>query len=149
MVCINSCVIGFALVGGMIMTMLSTNKSKVFLEFENLLDNKQKKIYKNIVRERAQIYLIGFFIGLLLAYLFVNNTNFEKIPRVCAFVTITLLVNIIYYKVMPKSKYMLEYLNSAQQNKAWLNIYKHMKNRHLFGMLLGALGYLFIGSGLC
>ena len=48
MVCINSCVIGFALVGGMIMTMLSTNKSKVFLEFENLLDNKQKKIYHNM-----------------------------------------------------------------------------------------------------
>ena len=50
---------------------------------------------------------------------------------------------------MPKSKYILEYLNSSQQNKAWLNIYKHMKNRHMFGMLLGALGYLFIGNGLC
>ena len=44
---------------------------------------------------------------------------------------------------------MLEYLNSKDQNIAWLNIYKHMKFRHMMGALLGGLGYLFIGNGLC
>ena len=57
MVCINSCVIGFALVGGMIMTMLSTNKSKVFIEFENLLDNKQKK-YIIILLKKELKYIL-------------------------------------------------------------------------------------------
>lgn len=149
MVCINSCVLGFALVGGMIFCMLASHTSSVFVEFQNLLNNEQKRIYTNIVKERAQQYLIGFFIGLLLAYLFIINTDYQGLPKVCIFVTIALAINILYYKIMPKSKYMLEYLNTSDQNKAWLKIYKHMKFRYMTGMVLGALGYLFLANGLC
>ena len=93
--------------------------------------------------------MIGFFLGLLLGYLFIVNSNHSKTSKVCIFLTVSLFVNIAYYTIIPKSKYMLQYLNTKEQNEAWLNIYKHMKYRNIFGMLLGALGYLLIGNGLC
>ena len=149
MVCINSCLIGSALIGGMILTMLTTSTSNVFKNFENLLNNEQKKIYLEITKERAQIYLIGFFIGILFGYLFIANSNYDRKSKVCLFITVAIVVNLSYYKIMPKSKYMLEYLSSTEQNKAWLEIYKHMQRRYMTGILLGILGYLFIGNGIC
>ena len=44
---------------------------------------------------------------------------------------------------------MLEHLNNVKQNKAWLAIYKEMKLRCKLGLLLGILGYIVLGNGVC
>ena len=44
---------------------------------------------------------------------------------------------------------MLLHLKSQQQNAAWLNIYKEMKLRCKLGLLLGLVGYVLLGNGLC
>jgi hypothetical protein len=45
---------------------------------------------------------------------------------------------------MPKSTYMLEHIDTAEQAKAWLEIYKLMKTRCQLGMLLGVIALPFI-----
>ena len=44
---------------------------------------------------------------------------------------------------------MLESLNSPEQVKAWLEIYKHMKTRKLIGMLIGLVGYVLVAMAMC
>ena len=47
--CLNYCIVGAALLGSMIMTLLASKKSKNFVNFMNLLDDNQKQIYKSII----------------------------------------------------------------------------------------------------
>ena len=45
---------------------------------------------------------------------------------------------------MPKSTYMLEHIDTAEQARAWLEIYKEMKLNCHIGMLLGVVALPFI-----
>jgi hypothetical protein len=149
MACIDSCLLGSILVGTMIINMFSTHKDKVFIDFQKTLSLEQKKIYSNIVNERLKIYLQGYMLGLIFAFLFIYYSNQTKMKKVCIFLTIAISIKILYYRLTPKTTYMLEHLNSQEQNKAWLKIYKHMSRKWIFGAILGGLGYLSLGSGLC
>jgi len=149
MTCIDSCLLGSILIGTMIVNMFSSHKDKVFLEFQKTLSTEQQQIYSSIVNERLKIYLQGYMLGLIFAFLYIFYSNQTKMKKVCIFITIAISVKIIYYRITPKSKYMLEYLTSPEQNKAWLKIYKHMSRKWIFGAIIGGLGYLSIGSGLC
>ena len=44
---------------------------------------------------------------------------------------------------------MLNHITTRQQNVAWLSIYKEMKLRSMIGVLLGLVGYILLGNGLC
>lgn len=65
------------------------------------------------------------------------------------FLSVTLIVAIVYYQAMPKSTYMLKHLTTPEQNKAWLDVYLTMKSRHISGFLLGALAAVPISFALC
>ena len=45
---------------------------------------------------------------------------------------------------MPKSTYMLEHIDNADQARAWLGIYKEMKFRCQMGMVLGVVALPFV-----
>jgi membrane protein insertase Oxa1/YidC/SpoIIIJ len=113
------------------------------------LDDNQKQIYKSVINERTNIYIQGLVLGIVLALLITFNTNLAKGNNVCLFIVIAIVVNILYYSLYPKSTYMLEHLKSQDQVKAWLNIYKEMKIRCKVGMIIGFVGYIFLGSGWC
>ena len=153
MVCGTTCLLGAAFVGSMLFCMGTTKNAGVFKKFENLLDGKQLENYKAIADERLNIYLQGFFIGLVLAVLSLNFVRqLKKMPtgnKVCLFITIALGFNYLYYTLYPKSQYMLEPLNTPEQVKAWLSIYKHMQMRVKMGVVLGLVGYLLLAYGLC
>ena len=147
--CISYCLVGAALLGSMIMTMIVSKKSKNFKNFMDVLDENQRHIYKSIIKERMNIYIQGLVIGVILAILVTYSVKFQKPTRICLFITIALGFNFFYYSLYPKSTYMLNHLNSPEQNKAWLSIYKEMKMRCKIGLLLGALGYIVLGMGWC
>ena len=65
MVCGTTCLLGAGFVGSMVFCMVSTKDAKVFKRFEGLLQPDQLLAYKNIANERLNIYLQGFFIGLV------------------------------------------------------------------------------------
>ena len=150
MSCINSCLIGSGFLGSMIFTMFSTTKSKYNKEFNALLNDQQRNRYEIIVKERFRIYIEGYILGLICATILV--ISFNKIPKnskICLFITTAIGINYLYYSVYPKSDYIINHLNSVEQNKAWLKIYVHMKHRCKIGFLLGILGYLFLGKAFC
>ena len=45
---------------------------------------------------------------------------------------------------MPKSTYMLDHIDNAEQARAWLQIYKHMKLNCHIGMALGVVALPFV-----
>ena len=153
MVCGTTCLLGAAFVGSMVFCMISTKDAKVFKLFESLLQPEQLLAYKNVANERLNIYLQGFFIGLVLAVLALNFVRqLKKVAlanKICLFIVIALGLNYLYYILSPKSQYMLESLNSPEQVKAWLEIYKHMQTRVYSGVVLGLLGYLVFAYGMC
>jgi uncharacterized protein YacL len=149
MTCLNYCVLGAAFLGSSILTMMASKQSKNFINFKNLLDEKQLKIYQKIIKERMSIYIQGLILGVLLAVLITFNSSLKRTNKLCVFVVIALGVNYLFYSLHPKTTYMLLHLNSQQQNEAWLNIYKEMKIRCKIGLLLGLVGYILLGNGLC
>jgi len=144
MSCGITCLIGFAFIGLMVAFMV---RSKDHSEFENLLDESQRSVYKKIVAERLRIYLRGFFLGLVLAILVL--TFYKSANKVCLFIVIALGTNYLYYLAHPKSAYMLNYLKGSEQVDAWLEIYKDMKKTNLVGFILGIVGYLLIAVSYC
>ena len=93
------------------------------------------------------------FPGLVLAVLALNFVRqLKKVAlanKVCLFIVIALGFNYLYYTLSPKSRYLLESLDTPEQVKAWLEIYKHMKSRVHMGVVLGLLGYLVFAYGMC
>ena len=114
--------------------------------FIKLLNKKQNTIYKNIIKERRDIYFKGYGIGLFLSFIFIviyrnllSNKN-RKISIwviVCLVGAITLTSNYLFYILSPKTTYMIEHLNSKQQIDAWLNIYRTMQVKYHTGLVLG------------
>ena len=150
MSCVSYCFLGAALLGSSVLAMMTSQSAPVFKRFKNILDDNQQQVYKSILNERAVIYVQSLVLGILLACLVVFNLRkLGKSSRVCLFILIALGTNYLVYSLYPKSTYMLEHLHSAEQDKAWLVIYKEMKFRCTFGLILGALGYLILARGVC
>lgn len=150
MSCVSYCFLGAALLGSSILTMMTSKSAPVFKRFQNILDDNQRQVYKSIINERAVIYAQSLILGILLACIVVFNLkSLNRSPKVCLFILIALGTNYLIYSLYPKSTYMLEHLYSTEQNKAWLAIYKEMKFRCTFGLVLGALGYIVLARGVC
>ena len=149
------CVLGIVLIIGKIYFLFSMKKYTLMSDFINELDNKQKMIYFNIIKERSNIYFQGMLLGLLLGFiylLFIGNARnslssvFHEISKnvwgnVFAFVGIVFITNNIYYILKPKTTYMLNHITKPNQVDAWLDIYKHMQHRCMSGVVVGIVGY--------
>ena len=131
------CFIAFALLGSMIFMLFNTDKNDTTMYFLSLLNPEQQQIYKNITQERMNIYMQGFVLGIILGIIYLKTTTDRKAPTYCIFAAIVLGVTYIHYTIMPKSTYMLDYLENQEQARAWLQIYKIMKKRCYTGMILG------------
>lgn len=149
MKCVSYCLIGSALLGSSLVTMAASKSSGNFKKFNDLLDQEQTKIYKDIHKERLKIYIAGLILGIFLAILVTQLSGFKQNTNICLFVSIALGVNWMFYLLYPKSTYMLEHLKTPEQTKAWLGIYKEMKTRSYIGLILGAVGHILFGLGMC
>lgn len=138
------CVIAFALLGSSFYFLLTNHRQDKFIYFSSLLSKDQQKILNNITKERLYIYLQGFVIGIVIGLIFIHYTNIKDNSIFCIFVAIVLGFTYIHYTLFPKSTYMLEHIDNPEQAKAWLEIYKLMKNRCHIGMLLGVISLPFL-----
>jgi uncharacterized protein YacL len=147
--CIISTMFGLAMVAATFSTMTVSKqehdvlRKKLSLEVAN--------IYDKIAIERRNYYIQGLILGLVISYL-VSDLFFKQINKfhkVTLVLSITTLVSVVYYFLMPKSDYMLNHLKTPEQIKAWLKIYKTMKNRYFWGFLIGSLSAIPIGLAMC
>ena len=137
-----SCIIGITfLVASLSMTIMDKN-TDIFNNFHKLLDDKQKVIYEEIVRERLMIYFSGMVIGLGLGiYYYVGSKDKYKL---CKFLAIIYVVKLGFYYFYPKRPLMLYSLKNQGQVDAWANIYEEMKSKYKKSLLIGFVGYLLI-----
>ena len=143
--CSLCCFIASALLGSMFYFIINgSKKNNKILQFRSLLSDKQQKIHNTIIKERLNIYIQGFVLGLILALIYLKTMKNYKQPIYCIFIAIVLGVTYIHYTIMPKSTYMLEHIDTPEQARAWLEIYREMKLNCHIGMLLGIVALPFV-----
>ena len=105
------------------------------------LNEKEQNYYEEIIIMRRNIYFQGLGLGVVLSlcaiFLIPTLKKAKKMVRFFTAIAITFSVNYFYYILYPKDKYMIEILDTKEENKAWLQIYKTMQFRYHMGFLLG------------
>lgn len=106
----------------------------------------QLSVYTQIVKERLYNYYIGLIIGIILAlvyYKYSKDNEINKTSSICVYLAIILSTQFIYYMLVPKSKYMLDYIDQ-EQIPLWLETYKNMKQNYYLGALFGIISYFIL-----
>ena len=143
----NTCIIGITFLLSSIYLSILKQDNDIFFKFNRLLNDKQKIIYQNIVKERLKIYSVALFTGLGSGLLYWYRN--QKQPYIwCSFLAIVYIVKLGVYYFYPKSPLMLYSLTTKEQTDAWADIYTEMKTRYRISLLIGFIGYLIISSGL-
>jgi hypothetical protein len=143
----NTCVIGITLLFSSVYMSILKQDQDIFIRFFNLLDDKQKRIYSNIIKERLMIYMTAMFSGLVAGLIYYYQNPKQKYP-ICTFLAIVYLTKLGVYYFYPKSPLMLYSLTTKEQTDAWAQIYEEMKYRYKLSVLIGFIGYLVLFNGL-
>ena len=122
---------------------LSAQKGQKYRKLYNLLNNEQKRKYNKIIKERTTINLNGYLVGAIISYLLFKNSK-TITHKNCVMAATAAFIHYMFYTLSPKSDYMLNHLTTPEQNKAWLEMYKHMKFKYHSGFLFGIVTYFFI-----
>ena len=140
--CTFTCILSGVVILSMI---FMTNMMTIPTKYETQLPETLKKSYKDIVKERTQIYYTGYGLGLFLALaLIFYNTQVKKEKMgwpsmVCLTVSVAFLTNYFYYILTPKTKWMLDEITTPEQTKAWLDMYRAMQVYYHGSLALGIL----------
>ena len=146
MPCLVTCGLAVAFLISMIYMYNATNRSQVLVQYEKQLPSNLQQLYKKIRDERQSISYYGYGLGFILSLIAIvynsvslkkGSSKFDVKGMVCLAVVITFLTHYFYYLLTPKTTYMLEHINSPEQTKAWLTMYKTMQKFYHTGMLLG------------
>jgi len=105
-----------------------------------LLNNKQKKIYDLIKRERCKHFFIGLLIGGILGYLIILTKISKKIKFCLSGIVLIFFTTIIYY-ILPKTTYMIHHLRTEKQKKAWMEVNSNFIKKKIAGFLLAIIIY--------
>ena len=126
--------------------MMFMKDEKLFTKFMNTLNDDQKNIYFKIIRERTMLYIGGMILGMVLGFIYLF-TNKRSGLNICVFITIVFVTQIVFYKVYPKSTYMLYHLDDPKQVSAWTDIYTYMKKIWMFSFFLAIVSYIIFAYG--
>lgn len=145
MPCSTTCLISAVLIIAMIYFHNATSKSKIVQEYKKQLPSNLQNLYEKITSERLRLNYYGYILGLVLSLIIIlYNYNLRRnklttISLVCLVIVVSFFTNYFYYILSPKSTYMLEHINSPEQTKAWLTIYREMQYNYHFGMVVGII----------
>ena len=146
MACSISCMISAIFIIGMIYFYNMTDKSTIVKHYKEKLPFDLQKRYEKIAKERMKIgyygYVIGFVISLFIIFynLQIKGVKMNTFSLVCTVMATCFLTNYFYYILSPKSDWMLNHMNSQEQVKAWLQMYKEMSYNYHAGLALGIIG---------
>jgi len=143
MPCSISCSIAAVFLIGMIYFNNATMNSKVVKHYKESLPPNLKVLYEKIAKERLSISTYGYVLGFLLSLIIIFYNTRVKGNRlgtksmVCTVAATCFFTNYFYYMLSPKSDWMLNHVNSPEQTKAWLQMYREMQYNYHFGLVLG------------
>lgn len=145
MACTISCMISAVFVIGMIYFYNITDKSEVVKHYKQKLSSDQQKRYEKIVEERTKISYTGYILGLVLSlFIIFYNMNLKgaKLSNtsvVCVVIATSFLTNYFYYTLSPKTDWMLNHMNSQEEVRSWLQMYREMQYNYHMGIVLGII----------
>jgi uncharacterized protein YacL len=150
MPCSATCLLATALIIAMIYFQNATTKSKIVQEYKKQLPSNLQNLYEKISAERMRLNYYGYMLGLILSLIIIfynytsKRTKLTTTSLVCLVIVVSFFTNYFYYILSPKSTYMLEHINSPEQTKAWLAMYREMQYNYHFGFVIGivAVGVL-------
>ena len=145
MVCSASCMVATVFIIGMIYMYNSTRNNKDIKHYIEQLTPEQKIIYEKISKERLEISIKGYILGLILSLLIIFYMNKYKITKysginICIVLATSFLANYFYYILSPKTDWMLNHTENLAQTQAWLKMYRIMQYYYHMGLVLGIIG---------
>lgn len=150
MPCSTTCLIAVALIIATIYFQNATTKSKIVQEYKKQLPSNLQNLYEKISNERLRLNYFGYTLGLILSLIIIlynytaKRNKLTTTSLVCLVIVVSFFTNYFYYILSPKSTYMLDHINSPEQTKAWLTMYRTMQFNYHFGFVVGivAVGVL-------
>ena len=147
MVCMTDCLLASGFLGASVYIMLR-DKSISHQKLYDTLTPEKKEAFKKIKKERLMIYLKASMFGIFLSITFskfgkslLPGATFDKS---CINTLIFFAGQSLFYRLHPKSDWMLNHVETNEQAKLWLQKYKYMAKRWHIGMVLGIIGYFLL-----
>jgi uncharacterized protein YacL len=146
MPCSATCLLATALIIAMIYFQNATMKSKIVQEYKKQLPSNLEKLYEKISVERLRLNYYGYTLGLIISLIIIiynytsKRNKLTNTSLICLVIVVSFFTNYFYYILSPKTTYMLEHINSPEQTKAWLAMYREMQYNYHFGMVIGIIG---------
>ena len=144
-VCGVSCSISAVFIIGMIYMNYQVYKSKIILHYKAQLPDELQGIHEKITHERTKIYYQGYILGFVLSLLIIianywsNHKMLSTTSLVCLVLATSFITNYFYYILSPKKNWMLDYIKTPEQTKAWLQMYRGMQVYYHSGLVLGII----------
>ena len=145
MPCSATCMVAVALMIAMIYFQNATAKSKIVQEYKKQLPSNLQNLYEKISAERLRLNYYGYSLGLVLSLIIIwynyslKRNKLTTTSLVCLTIVVSFFTNYFYYILSPKSTYMLDHINSPEQTKAWLTMYREMQYNYHFGFIVGII----------
>lgn len=150
MVCLTSCLAATFFIVSTIYTKNIMEKSQVIQKYKKQLPTDLQNVYENITKEREQINLYGYFLGLIISFVVIlynyrlKQNKLTTFNTICLVVAISFTTHYFYYMLTPKTTYMLDHIKSPEQTKAWLTMYRTMQYYYHSGLLLGLVAIVIL-----
>jgi len=136
MACTISCMISAVFIIGMIYFYHKTDKS----DYNAKLSPDLQKRYDKITRERMLISCQGYVAGVILSLLIIFYRGIKNpYSLVCTVMATCFLTNYLYYMLHPKSDWVLNHVETKEEVKAWLQMYREMQYNYHTGLALGII----------
>jgi uncharacterized membrane protein YkgB len=145
MPCSITCLIATALIIATIYFQNATTKSKIVQEYKKQLPSNLQNLYEKISAERLRLNYYGYALGLVLSLIIIlynytlKRNKLTTTSLVCLVIVVSFFTNYFYYILSPKTTYMLDHINSPEQTKAWLTMYRTMQFNYHFGFIIGII----------
>ena len=101
----------------------------------------QKKMYKEIQIERRNHYIYGLLMGITCAILYIGLFP-KTLHPICTYIGIATMIAQNFYLLLPKSKWMIDYLENPQDIYTWNQVYKKFRYISAYGTFLGFIFYV-------
>jgi len=143
MACTISCMISFIFIVGMIYFYNMTDKSEIVKHYKTFLPSDLQKRYDEISKERMKISIYGYIYGFILSLFIIfyniriKRVKMDSFSLVCNVMATSFLTIYFYYILSPKKDWMLNHVNSPEQVRAWLQMYREMAVNYHMGLVLG------------
>ena len=143
--CIPTCLVSLIFILGMIYFYNATSSSKVVKHYKDTLPSNLLERYNKISNERMRISYFGYILGLVISLIIIINRKMSNQTKVCVTIVVTFVTNYFYYILSPKSDWMLYHINSSEQIKSWLTMYREMQYNYHLGIVFGIVGAGILG----